>query len=51
MSTKIEIKYSELIKQAMVDSFRKLHPRDEIKNLDINQLTPLEALNKLNDIK
>jgi len=25
--------------------------RDEIKNLDINQLTPLEALNKLNDIK
>lgn len=25
--------------------------RDEIKNLNINQLTPLEALNKLNDIK
>ena len=25
--------------------------RDEIKNLDINELTPLEALNKLNDIK
>lgn len=25
--------------------------RDEIKNLDINDLTPLEALNKLNDIK
>ncbi|HLN75078.1 MAG TPA: DNA mismatch repair protein MutS [Prolixibacteraceae bacterium] len=25
--------------------------RDEIKNLDINSLTPLEALNKLNDIK
>lgn len=25
--------------------------RDEIKNLDINRLTPLEALNKLNDIK
>jgi DNA mismatch repair protein MutS len=25
--------------------------RDEIKNLDINQLTPLEALNKLNEIK
>jgi len=25
--------------------------RDEIKNLDINQLTPLEALNKLSDIK
>jgi len=25
--------------------------RDEIKNMDINQLTPLEALNKLNEIK
>jgi len=25
--------------------------RDEIKNLDINALTPLEALNKLNEIK
>jgi len=25
--------------------------RDEIKSLDINQLTPIEALNKLNDIK
>lgn len=25
--------------------------RDEIKNLDINRLTPIEALNKLNDIK
>lgn len=25
--------------------------RDEIKNLDINHLTPVEALNKLNDIK
>ncbi len=25
--------------------------RDEIKNLDINNLTPLEALNKLNEIK
>ena len=25
--------------------------RDEILNLDINALTPLEALNKLNDIK
>ncbi len=25
--------------------------RDEIKNLNINNLTPLEALNKLNDIK
>ena len=25
--------------------------RDEILNLDVNNLTPLEALNKLNDIK
>jgi DNA mismatch repair protein MutS len=25
--------------------------RDEIKNLDINNLTPVEALNKLNEIK
>ena len=25
--------------------------RDEIKGLDINALTPLEALNKLNEIK
>jgi DNA mismatch repair protein MutS len=25
--------------------------RDQIKDLDINSLTPLEALNKLNDIK
>lgn len=25
--------------------------RDEIMNLDVNNLTPLEALNKLNDIK
>ena len=25
--------------------------RDEIKNLDVNNLTPMEALNKLNDIK
>ena len=33
MSTKIEIKYQDLIKQAVFDSFRKLHPRDEIKNL------------------
>jgi len=27
------------------------HIRDEIKKLDINNLTPMEALNKLNDIK
>jgi len=25
--------------------------RDEINNLDLNNLTPLESLNKLNDIK
>jgi len=25
--------------------------RDEIKNIDINSLTPIEALNKLNEIK
>jgi DNA mismatch repair protein MutS len=25
--------------------------RDEILNLDVNNLTPLEALNKLNEIK
>jgi len=25
--------------------------RDEIKNLDVNNLTPMEALNKINDIK
>lgn len=25
--------------------------RDEIKNLDVNQITPIEALNKLNEIK
>ena len=25
--------------------------RDEIKNLDINSLTPIEALNKLNEIR
>jgi len=33
MSTRIEIKYSELVKQAVIDAFKKLHPRDEIKNL------------------
>lgn len=27
------------------------HIRDEIKNLDINNLTPVEALNKLNEVK
>src|SRR5882724_9190466 len=33
MSTKVEFKYSELFKQAVIDAFKKLHPRDEIKNL------------------
>src|SRR5271154_6244 len=33
MSTKVEIKYSELVTQAVIDSFKKLNPRDEIKNL------------------
>ena len=28
-----------------------LHIRDEIKQVDINNLTPMEALKKLNDIK
>ena len=33
MSTRIEIKYSELVRQAVIGAFKKLHPRDEIKNL------------------
>src|SRR5882724_9136484 len=33
MSTKVEIKYSELVWQAVINSFKKLNPRDEIKNL------------------
>src|SRR5271169_6855375 len=33
MSTKVEIQYSSLVKQAVIDSFKKLNPRDEIKNL------------------
>src|SRR5208283_4676044 len=33
MSTKVEFKYRELFRQAVIDSFKKLHPRDEIKNL------------------
>jgi len=33
MSTKVEFKYSELFKQAVIDAFKKLHPREEIKNL------------------
>ena len=33
MSTRVEFKYSQLFRQAVIDSFKKLHPRDEIKNL------------------
>jgi K+-transporting ATPase ATPase B chain len=33
MSTKVEFKYSELFQQAVIDAFKKLNPRDEIKNL------------------
>src|ERR1017187_6276644 len=33
MSTKAEIQYSSLVKQAVIDAFKKLNPRDEIKNL------------------
>jgi K+-transporting ATPase ATPase B chain len=33
MSTKVEFKYSELFARALVDAFKKLHPRDQIKNL------------------
>src|SRR5579871_1417076 len=33
MSTKVEFKYSALFKQAVIDSFKKLNPRDEVKNL------------------
>src|ERR1700732_4866910 len=33
MSTKFEINYSSLVRQAIIDSFKKLNPRDEIKNL------------------
>ena len=33
MSAKIEIKYSELVRQAVIDAFKKLDPRDEINNL------------------
>ena len=33
MSTTFKIEYSSLVRQAVFDSFRKLHPRDEIKNL------------------
>ncbi len=33
MSAKVEFKYSDIFRQALIDSFKKLHPRDEIKNL------------------
>src|SRR3974390_2052583 len=33
MSTKVEFSYKALFRQAVIDSFKKLHPRDEIKNL------------------
>jgi K+-transporting ATPase ATPase B chain len=33
MSTKIEFSYKALFRQAAIDAFKKLHPRDEIKNL------------------
>ena len=33
MSAKIDTNYSSLVRQAVIDSFKKLHPRDEIKNL------------------
>jgi K+-transporting ATPase ATPase B chain len=33
MSTKIEFSYKTLFRQAAIDAFKKLHPRDEIKNL------------------
>ena len=33
MSTKVEFKYSVLFRQAVIDAFKKLHPREEIKSL------------------
>src|ERR1700756_359664 len=33
MSTKVEFSYKALFRQAVIDAFKKLHPRDEIKNL------------------
>jgi len=33
MSAKFEVNYRSLIRQAVLDAFRKLNPRDEIKNL------------------
>jgi len=33
MSTKVEFSYKALFRQAVIDAFKKLHPKDEIKNL------------------
>ena len=33
MSAKFDINYSSLVRQAVIDAFKKLNPRDEIKNL------------------
>ena len=33
MSTKVEFSYKELFRQAVIDSFKKLDPRAEVKNL------------------
>src|ERR1700744_950109 len=33
MSTKVEFSYKALFRQAVIDAFKKLHPRDQIKNL------------------
>ena len=33
MSAKFEANYSSLVRQAVIDSFKKLNPKDEIKNL------------------
>src|SRR3984957_1858563 len=33
MSARVEFKYSQLFRQAVIDAFKKLNPRDEIKNL------------------
>src|SRR5215469_13618344 len=33
MSTKVEFSYKALFRQAVIDAFKKLHPRDEVKNL------------------
>ncbi|MFY9925912.1 MAG: hypothetical protein WAK51_15640, partial [Opitutaceae bacterium] len=33
MNTKVAFSYKALAGQAVIDAFKKLHPRDEIKNL------------------